>query len=47
MIIKPFFQGADDVGRVTLACGGFAYQDYLGIEVSKDEVIHTIQYEDV
>ena len=47
MITKPFFQDVDDFGRVILACGEVVYQDYLGIEISKDEVIHTIQCEDV
>ena len=43
MITKPFFQDVDDFGRVTLSCGKVAYQDYSGIEISKDEVNHTIQ----
>ena len=47
MIIKSFFQDVDDFGSITLACREVAYQDYLGIEVSKDEVIHTIQCEDI
>ena len=47
MITKSFFQDMDNFGRVTLASGEVAYTDYLGIEVSKDEVIHTIQCEDV
>ena len=44
---KPFFQDVDDFGRVTLASREVAYQDYLGIEISKNEVMHTIQCEDV
>ena len=44
MITKPFFQ---DVNNFTLACSEVVYQDYLRMEVSKDEVIHTIQCEDV
>ena len=47
MITKPFFQDVVDFSRVTLSCGKVAHQDYLGIEVSKDEVIHTIQCENV
>ena len=42
MIAKLFFQDVDDFDIVTLACWEVAHQDYLGIEVSKDEVIHTI-----
>ena len=47
MITKPFFQDVDDFGRVTLACEEVVYQDYLGIGISKDEVVNTIQCEDV
>ena len=47
MTTKPFFQDVDDFDRVTVACREVVYQDYLGIEVSKDGVIHTIQCEDV
>ena len=47
MITKPFLQDMDDFGRVALACREVAYWDYLGIEISKDEVIHTIQCENV
>ena len=32
---------------MTLTCREVAYQDYLGIEISKDEVKHTMQCEDV
>ena len=45
MITKPFLQDVGDFDRVTLACREAVYQDYLGIEISKDEVIHTIQIE--
>ena len=47
MITKPFLQDVDDFGRVALACREVVYQDYLGGEISKDEVIHTIQCENV
>ena len=43
MITKPFLQDVVGFGRVALACREVAYQDYLGIEISRDEVIHTIQ----
>ena len=47
MITKPFLQDVDHFGRVALACREVAYQDYLGIEISKDKIMHTIQCENV
>ena len=47
MITKSFLLDVDDFGRVALACREVANQDYLGIKISKDEVIHTIQCEHV
>ena len=45
MITKLFLQDVDDFGRVALASWEVAYLDYLGIDINKDEVIHTIQCE--
>ena len=45
MITKSFLQDVDDFGRVALACKEVVFQDYLGIEISKGEVIHIIWYE--
>ena len=45
MITKLFLQDVDYVGRVALASREVVHQDYLGIEISKDEVIHNIKCE--
>ena len=47
MITKSFLQDVDDLGRLAFAYREVSYKDYLGIEVSKDRVIHTIQCENV